>query len=75
MHAETETVARILDPLDDTILGNCIYNEPRPGGFDRLMVRTIDPEGVYSGDPVEEGAGDHANGVPRLVARVRLAMR
>ena len=67
-------MARIFDPLDDAVLGDGVDDEPRPGGLDRLMVRTVDPEAGHSGDAVEEGAGDYPDGMPRLVARVGLAM-
>ena len=68
-------MARIFDPLDDAILGNGVDDEPHSGSLDRLMVRAVDREAVHSGNAVKEGAGDHPDGMPRLVARVRLAMR
>jgi len=75
LHPETETVTRILDPLDDAVLGDGIDDEPRSGGLDRLMVCAVDPEAVHSGDAVQKGTGDHPDGMPGLVARVGLAMR
>src|ERR1700757_826258 len=75
LHAETEAVARILDPLDDAVLGDGGDDEPRPGGLDCLMVGAVDPEAVHSGDAVQKGAGGHTDGMPGLVARVGLAMR
>src|SRR3984893_7965288 len=75
LHPETETVARILDSLDDAVLGDGVDDEPRPGRLDRLMMRAVDPEAVHSGDAVKESGRDHPDGMPGLVARIGLAMR
>ena len=64
LHPETETAMRILDPLDDAVLGDGVDDEPRPGGLDRLMVRAVDPEAVHSSDAVQKGPGDHPDSMP-----------
>jgi len=68
-------VTRVLDALDNAVFGDGIDDEAGPRRLDRLMVRAVDAEAVSSGDAAEECAGDHPDGVPRLVAWVCLAVR
>src|SRR5207253_8206813 len=72
---ETEAMARIFDALDDPVLGDGIDDEAWPGLLDRLVVGAIDREAEGPGDAVQQRPSDHADGVPGLVPRVRLAVR
>src|ERR1700742_3660256 len=75
LHSKTRTATRIFDPLDDTVLRESVDDEARPSSLDRLMMRTVNRKVVRTDDAVEEGADDHPDGMPWLVARIWLAMR
>src|SRR5439155_19203966 len=75
LDAEAEAVARVFDAFDDAVLGDGIDDEAGPGLFDRLMVGAVDSEAQGAGDAVQKCPSDHRDGVPGLVARVRLTVR
>ena len=68
-------LARILDPLDDAVLGEGVDDKTGPRVLDRLVMGAVDREVGGAGDAVQQGAGDHPDGVPGFVPRVRLSVR
>ena len=62
-------------PSIDAVLGDRVDDKAGPCLLDRLMMRAVDREVGGSGDAMQQRAGDHPDGMSRLVSRVRLAVR